>query len=126
MEIRGFDAFDLPDWLGTDAVTWTSTTKFDGSARVSGQVENAAGLSRQLDLLAVDAAYPSPVCPEPERRAAHQAWQFGEVLLFEVDGHLAAAAPGTRFDANLACEVVRRVAKSVGAPSNNFTVSIAL
>ncbi len=126
MEIRGFDAFDLPDWLGTDAVTWTSTTKFDDSARVSGQVENAAGLSRQLDLLAVDAAYPFPVCPEPERRAAHQAWQFGEVLLFEVDGHLAAAAPGTRFDANLACEVVRRVAKSVGAPSNNFTVSIAL
>ncbi|MBA3265655.1 MAG: hypothetical protein H0T14_04680 [Nocardioidaceae bacterium] len=126
MEIRGFDAFDLPDWLGTDAVTWTSTTKFDGSARISGQLKNAAGLSRQLDLLAVDAAYPSPVCPEPERRAAHQAWQFGEVLLFEVDGHLAAAAPGTRFDANLACEVVRRVAKSVGAPSNNFTVSIAL
>ncbi len=126
MEIRRFDAFDLPDWLGTEAVTWSSGTKFDESAHVSGKVVSGGGLSHQLDLLAVDAAYPAPVCPEPERRAAHQAWQFGEVLLFEVDGNLAAAAPGTRFDANLACEVIRRVAKSVGSPTSNITVSIAL
>ncbi len=126
MDIRAFDAFDLPDWLGTEPVTWTSAASLDNSAHVPGEVVGRAGHSRQLDLLAVDSAYPTPVCPEPERRAAHQAWQFGEVLLFEVNGHLAAAAPGTRFDANLACEVVRRVAKSVGASAKNFTVSIAL
>lgn len=126
MDIRRFDAFDLPDWLGTESVTWISATSLDDSAHVSGEFIGEADLSRQLDLLAVDSAYPEPVCPEPERRAAHQAWQFGEVLLFEINGRLAAAAPGTRFDANLACEVVRRVAKSVGAPAQNFTVSFAI
>jgi hypothetical protein len=34
--------------------------------------------------------------------------------------------PGTRFDADLACEVIRRVAKAVGASPDRFTVSLAL
>ncbi len=126
MEIRACDPFDLPAWLGTEEITWTSESSLSDSAQVSGQAVGGTGLTHQLDLLAVDAAYPAPVCPEPERRAAHQAWRFGEVLLFEIDGQLVAAAPGTRFDANLACEVVRRLAKSVGAPAKNYTVSLAL
>ncbi|MBA2445375.1 MAG: hypothetical protein H0V49_08605, partial [Nocardioidaceae bacterium] len=110
MDIRGFDAFDLPDWLGTEPVTWTSTTNLTDAAHVCGEVVSGAGHRHRLDLLAVDSAYPAPVCPELERRAAHQAWHLGEVLLLQMDGQLAAAAPGTRFDANVACEVVRRVA----------------
>ncbi|MEJ7705869.1 MAG: hypothetical protein WKF82_00520 [Nocardioidaceae bacterium] len=126
MDIRGFDAFDLPDWLGTERVTWRSVTPLDDAAQVTGQVTGADGMAQRLDLLAVDAAYPAPVCPETERCAAHQAWEFGEVLLIKIDGQLTAVAPGTRFDANLACEVIRRVAKSVGASAHSFTVALAL
>ncbi len=85
-----------------------------------------AGDEVTLDLLAVDAAYPTVVCPQEHRRAAHQAWQFGQVAFVTADDRVAAAVPGTRFDADLACEVIRRVAKSVGAPASHFTVSFTL
>lgn len=126
MDIRACDPFELPNWLGTEEITWTSSSSLGDTAQVSGRAVAPTGLTHQLDLLAVDAAYPVPVCPEAERRAAHQAWRFGEVLLFEIDRQLVAAVPGTRFDANLACEVVRRLAKSVGAPTRNYSVSLAL
>jgi hypothetical protein len=48
------------------------------------------------------------------------------VALGEVEGTVAAAVPGTGFDANLVCEVVRRLAKAVGAPDGLYTVSISL
>jgi hypothetical protein len=84
------------------------------------------GRRQDLDLLAVDAAYPVPVCPERERRSAHQAWQYGEVALLDADGRLCAGVPGARFDANLVCEAVRRVARSVAAEPGSFSVSITL
>lgn len=119
------DFFDLPEWLGTEPVTWSATSPLQQTPKVSGELTSVQE-HQQLDLLAVDAAYPMPVCPERQRQQAHQAWQLGQVALVDVDGRLAVAVPGTDFDANLACEVVRRVAKSVGAPTRNFTVSIAL
>jgi hypothetical protein len=79
-----------------------------------------------LDMLAVDAAYPEPVCPERERTAVHQAWQHGEVVLLSVDGRTAAAVPGREIDLEVLCEALRRFAKSVGAPSGNYTVAITL
>ncbi len=91
-----------------------------------GELVGARADRLTFDLLAVDAAYPIPVCPEAERRAAHQAWEFGQLGLVDVDGRVAAAVPGTRFDANLACEAIRRLAKSMGAPAGNYTVLIAL
>jgi len=89
-------------------------------------LSSGTGHEIALDLLAVDAAYPTLVCPDQQRQAAHQAWQFGQVALVEVDGRVAAAVPGTRFDADLACEVIRRVARSVGATTERFTVSLSL
>jgi hypothetical protein len=83
-------------------------------------------LQQQLDLLAVDAAYPRPVCPDGLRVQVHQAWNLGEVLLVDVDGRVAAAAPGTRLDANAVCEVLHRFARAVGAPAGNVTVSIVV
>lgn len=126
MTISIADAFDLPDWLGTENVVWSAESSLLRSAHVSGQLTASDDRTHQLDLLAVDAAYPQPVCPEPERAAAHQAWHYGEVMLLDIDSRLAAAAPGVRFDANLMCETLRRVAKAVGAPAANFTVAVTL
>jgi hypothetical protein len=89
-------------------------------------LHSSDGRRQDLDLLAVDAAYPMPVCPEAERRRAHQAWQYGEVVLLAVDGRICAGVPGRRFDANLACEALRRVARSVAAEPGTFAVSIRL
>jgi hypothetical protein len=126
MTISIADAFDLPDWLGTENVVWHAESSLLTTAHVTGQLTAGADRTHQLDLLAVDAAYPRPVCPEPERAAAHQAWHYGEVILLDIDMRLAAAVPGTRFDANIMCETLRRVAKAVGAPPTNFTVAVSL
>jgi hypothetical protein len=120
------DAFDLPEWLGTQPVSWHSTSALDAGPLVRGVLHAGDGSRQQLDLLAVDAAYPVPVCPEPQRRRAHQAWQYGEVVLLAVDGRVSAGVPGRRFDANLACETLRRVARAVAADRGTFTVSISL
>jgi hypothetical protein len=120
------DAFDLPDWLGTQPVSWHFTTPLEAGPTVGGFLQADDGRRQQLDLLAVDAAYPVPVCPEPQRRRAHQAWQYGEVVLLDVGGRVSAGVPGRRFDANLACETLRRVARSVAADPGTFSVSISL
>jgi hypothetical protein len=126
MKISIADAFDLPDWLGTHPVTWQAESSLLISPHVRGQLTSGRDLCQQLDLLAVDAAYPRPVCPETERAAAHQAWHYGELALLDIDGRLTAAVPGTRFEANLMCEALRRVAKAVGATASNFTVAVTL
>ena len=126
MTIAIADAFDLPDWLGTEQVVWRATTSLIDAAHVPGQLTSGADRTYQLDLLAVDAAFPRPICPERERTLVHQAWHYGEVVLVQIDARLAAAVPGTRFDANVMCEALRRVAKSVGAPASNFTVAVTL
>ena len=126
MNIEIVDAFDLPEWLGTQPVSWHSTTPLETGPIVGGFLRADDGRRQQLDLLAVDAAYPVPVCPEPQRRRAHQAWQYGEVVLLDVGGRVSAGVPGRRFDANLACETLRRVARSVAADPDTFAVSISL
>jgi len=125
MNVTTMDFFDLPEWLGTESVVWSATSALQQTPQVSGALTSGEQ-RQQLDLLAVDAAYPRPVCPAVQRQQAHQAWQLGQVALVDIDGRLAVAVPGSDFDANLACEVVRRVAKAVGAASRHFTVSIAL
>jgi hypothetical protein len=126
MDITLVDAFDLPEWLGTEPVVWRAHGDLETAALVPGELRGTDDHLHGLDLLAVDAAYPRPVCPDKERSAAHQAWQFGEVALLDIDGRLAAGAPGTRFSADLVCEVVRRVARAVGAERGSFSVSITL
>jgi hypothetical protein len=126
MNIRLVDAFDLPEWLGLEPVTWHAPAGLATGAHVLGELNGRSGSCRQLDLFAVDAAYPRPVCPDEQRRAVHQAWTFGEVALLELDGRLAAGLPGTSLDALVACEALRRVARSVGAADGAFTVAITL
>ncbi len=119
------DAFDLPDWLGTDPVTWRAEGILAGGPRVTGRLMSGER-SQPLDLVGVDAAYPRSVCSSAQRHDAHQAWHFGQVLLLESEGRVAAAVPTVTFDANLAVETIHRVAKALGAPSANFTVTITL
>jgi hypothetical protein len=126
MDITVADAFDLPDWLGTDPVRWRADSSIVGSPHVRGTVGAAGGRTHALDVLAVDAAFPKPVCPERERTAVHQAWQFGEVALLTVGDRIAAGVPGREIDLDLLCEALRRFAKSVGAPTGNYTVAITL
>ncbi len=107
-------------------MTWSAESTLTDGPVVRGVLRGADSHSQQLDLVAVDAAYPVPVCSDEDRRGAHQAWQFGQVQLIDVDGRVGAAVPGSAFDANLACEAVSRVAKAVGASAARFTVLIAL
>lgn len=126
LDLRPYDAFDLPDWTGTEPVTWRGETALSSDALVRGSLHAGADLSQPLDLLAIDAAYPQPVADEAVRRRAHQAWNLGEVLLVEMGDRVAIAAPGTRFDANATCELLRRFARAVGASDGNVTVSILI
>jgi len=126
MPLQIVDAFDLPEWFGTSKVSWHSTSPLGDGPHVTGELDGDPGGSQRLDLLAVDAAYPAPVCPDAERRAAHQAWQYGEVVLLDRDGTICAGVPGRQFDANLAYEALRRLAKAVAADPGSFTVSLTL
>lgn len=126
MPIDIIDAFDLPEWFGTSKVKWHSTSPLGAGPHVTGELESSDGHCQRLDLLAVDAAYPAPVCPDAERRAAHQAWQYGEVVILDVDGTICAGVPGRHFDANLAYEALARLSRAVAANAGSFTVSLTL
>ena len=120
------DAFDLPEWLGVEEVTWTAVTSLDRTPRVSGTLRGPSGAELDCDVMACDLAYPRSVLEENWRSAAHHAWQLGETLLLEHDGRLTLVVPGTQVGVEAALEAVRRLAKAVGAPSSRFTVAIRL
>ena len=124
--VTSVDAFDLPEWLGVEEVTWTACTSLGTAPRVSGALTGPSGASLDCDLLASDLAYPRAVLEEKWRAAAHRAWQLGETQLLEYDGRLTLTVPGTTVGVELALAAVRRLAKAVGAPSSRFTVAIRL
>lgn len=120
------DAFDLPEWLGTEEVTWTAVTSLGAAPRVTGSLHGPSGDDLACDVMACDLAYPRPVLEEKWRSAAHHAWQLGETQLLEHDGRLTLVVPGTYVGVEEALEAVRRLAKAVGATSDRFTVAIRL
>jgi hypothetical protein len=119
------DAFDLPDWLGEQDVSWTAVGSL-GGASVQGRLEAADGQQLDCDLLAGDVAYPVPVLAVEWRTAAHAAWWRGEALLVEEDGRLTVVLPGTQVTAEPALDAVGRLAKAVGAVPGRFTVVLRL
>jgi hypothetical protein len=119
------DAFDLPEWLGTAPVTWTATSTVRRARHVRGVLSSAAG-ELACDLLAADVAHPEPLLSQAWRRQAHQAWEYGQVLLVSYAGRLTLAVPGTAYSADGALETLSRLAKAVGAPSSRFTVCLRL
>lgn len=123
--VASVDAFDLPDWVGEEPVTWNAVSSFGSSAHVTGYL-TGTGESLGCDVLACDLAFPVPVLSEEWRHDAHQAWTHGQILLVDYDGRLTLVVPGSTVGAEPALEAVRRLAKSVGAPAERFTVAFRL
>lgn len=119
------DPFDLPEWLGGGAVTWSATSSVTGAALVRGEL-SGGGAVVACDLLAADLAYPEPVLDGDWRRSAHQQWTHGQVLLVEYDGRLTLAAPGIDFTADRVLECLGRLAKAVGAEPERFVAALRL
>lgn len=116
------DPFDLPDWLGTADVVWSSDVPLRGSAEVAGHLSAAGQVDLPCDLLAVDQAFPAPVTDDATRLRAHQVWEHGQVLLVERDGRLTLAVPGRRWGPDRTLEAVARFARAVGATGDRFAV----
>jgi len=124
-QVAGVDPFDLPDWLGTEEVTWAATSSVRGEPRVTGEL-TGGDCSLVCDLLAADQAFPAPVLPEDWRSRAHQAWTYGQVLLLDDRGRLTLAVPGSAFSADLALETLARLARGVGVEPSRFSVRLRL
>ena len=124
-QVAGVDPFDLPDWLGTEEVTWAATSSVRGEPRVTGEL-TGGDCSLVCDLLAADQAFPAPVLPEDWRSRAHQAWTYGQVLLLDDEGRLTLAVPGSAFSADLALETLARLARGVGVEPSRFSVRLRL
>lgn len=121
------DPFDLPDWLGESEVTWCATSTVRGSHHVTGELVNGGPEPPQpCDLLAADPAYPRPVLDDRWRRAAHQQWRHGQVLLVQYEGRLTLAVPGTEFTADLVLECLGRLALAVAAKPSRFVAALRL
>lgn len=119
------DPFDLPDWLGTGEVTWSSTSGLGDSARLSG-VLAGDGHRIDCDLLAADEAYPTPATDDATRRRTHQAWRHGQVHLAAYDGRLTVLVPGSRFTADLVLDVLGRLARAVGADPDRYAARLTV
>jgi hypothetical protein len=119
------DPFDLPDWLGEEAVAWAADRGLSGHL-VAGRLTAGDGAELPLDLLAVDQAYPVPVVDDPTRTAVHRAWRHGQVLLVSRDGRATVAVPGTSFGADRVLEALARVARAVGADPAHWSVRLQL
>jgi hypothetical protein len=125
--LEEIDPFDLPDWLGTDAVTWTAGSGLRSGSRVTGVLDGEGGSGLGCDLLAVDLAYPAPVVSDAVRVRAHQQWQHGQVLLVRDDAApVVLAVPGSGFGADVVLDAVARLARAVGAPVSQYAVHLRL
>jgi hypothetical protein len=125
-DVEVADPFDLPEWLADTEVVWRALQAVSGAHSIPGRLTGPHGESIGADLLAVDAAWPAPVCADQHRAAAHQAWHYGEVLLLRIDGSVTIAVPGSEFQADLACEALRRFVKAVGAQAERYAVQLHL
>ena len=128
--VEPVDAFDLPDWLGTEHVTWTALSGVRGArlitGRLSGVPDQDPAHELDCDLLAADVATPRLALPEPWRVQAHRDWEHGEVLLLSVAGRLTLVVPGTAYSADGTLETISRLARALGVRSSRFRVDLQL
>jgi hypothetical protein len=117
------DPFDLPDWLGTVEVTWTSAGSVHAGHLIGGEL-CGAGSTLPCDLLGVDQAYPEPVLTEEWRIRSHRSWTHGQVLMLRVGDRLTLAVPGTRFTADRVVEVLARFARAVGVTPARYVAAL--
>lgn len=126
------DPFDLPEWLGTGEVTWTSESGLRSGHLVSGLLYGAGHPDLACDLLAVDEAFPVPVVDDATRTRAHQAWRHGQVLCVRLghpggsEGRLTLAIPGRDMTAGRVLDAVARLSKAVGASADDWSVLLRI
>ncbi|WP_181311012.1 hypothetical protein [Nocardioides campestrisoli] len=125
-EISVVDPFDLPEWLGTEEVTWTPEEGVRTGHLVAGALSATGHETLPCDLLAVDEAYPAPVVADAPRAQAHQAWQHGQVMLGRRDGRLVLAVPGTRFGPDLVLRTLARLARAVGGSPDRYAAYLRI
>lgn len=123
---RDLDPFDLPDWLGVEHVVWEPDGGIDAGHLVRGTLSAAPDLTLACDLLGIDEAYPVPVADDHTRTRAHQAWQYGQVLLLERAGRPTLAVPGRDFTTERVLEVLARLARAVGASPDEYAALLRL
>jgi hypothetical protein len=119
------DVFDLPEWLGTGDVVWSSEAGIRTTHLLRG-VLTGDGESTACDLVAVDEAFPRPVVDDDARTAVHQAWRHGQVTVATYDDRLALLVPGRRFDPELVLAAVGRMARAVGADPERWSVLLRI
>lgn len=118
------DAFELPDWLGTDEVTWSASCAL-GRPTVPGVLHSDSGDDELVcDFVAADIACPAPIVDDLTRTRVHQAWRDGQVELLSCEGRLTLAVPGTAQDADLVLEAIGRLAQAVGAHPARYGVRL--
>jgi hypothetical protein len=122
------DPFDLPEWLVGQDVVWRALESVADKPVVKGRLHAVDGEEPplRLDLVAVDAAWPVAQCSPADRREAHQAWHFGQVVLLDHEGVTALGVPTAAFNADLALEALRRFAKAVGSDPWRYAVHLPL
>jgi len=122
------DPFDLPEWLASSQVVWEALESVAGQTVAHGVLRCVDGDEEplRLDAVAVDAAWPTALCSPPDRRAVHQAWHFGQVVLLDREGVPALGVPTAAFSADLTLEALRRFAKAVGSDPWRFAVHLPL
>jgi hypothetical protein len=123
-ETAPVDAFELPEWLGVEQVTWAAESSL-GTHHVTGHLASG-DRALECDVLACDLAYPLPVLAEKWRSAAHHAWALGEALLVTYDGRMTIVAPGTEVTVETVLDAVRRLVRAVGGSADRFTVALRL
>jgi hypothetical protein len=119
------DPFDLPDWLGEGDVVWSTESGLHRGHLVRGALRGADG-EIACDLLAVDEAYPTPVADDATRLRTHQAWRHGQIQLASSGDRLVLLVPGRAFTADLALDVLGRLAKAVGASPEHYAVHLRI
>lgn len=125
LELTDACAFDLPEWLGTEDVTWHSLTGLRTGHVVTGELR-AGDQRTACDLFGVDEAYPEPVADEAWRQRTHRAWRNGQVELGFAHDRLVVSVPDTRVDAERVIEALSRLARAVGASPERWSVNLRI
>jgi hypothetical protein len=124
--ITDIDPFDLPEWLGTHDVVWSSDAGLRTGHLVRGRLTAEGADDVVCDLLAVDEAYPEPVVDDATRLRVHQAWRHGQVVIGDIDSRMVLAVPGTGFGPDLVLDALGRLARAVGARAERYAALLRL
>ena len=120
------DPFELPDHLGTAAVTWSAEDGIGCGHLVRGRLTSPGVEDVACDLMAIDQACPAPVADDRLRSEAHRAWRNGQVHLVAYDGRLTLLVPGTGFAADRVLVAIDRLTKALGAAPERYAVLLRL